>query len=423
MIRPLVLLWALFPHPLMGQGPDDHDHLRIPRWLQLGVEWRGRAESGNAFDDTSSDGLYLNRLRFNVTVKPQPWMQFFVQAQDARVFSGGPQSDALRNTLDMRQAYLNLGRGETGWQLRIGRQELAVGDERLVGADSYWDSFGLAFDAIQIRFRSSSYQMNAFSGFRVQPERSRPDPWDPASRISGLSISRTTKGNGIAELYLLWKRGNDTVDLMHHPGHRDVVTPGIRMQGELPRSLDYNIEVALQRGHVVRDGIAAWAGHWESGWKPLGQDFGMRLSAEYNFASGDDAPSDGRHRTFDDLYPAGFNRFGMADPIAWRNIRYPAGSIEMPLRRHVTLFGAYRYFQLANAKDGLYPGGDAYLVCNPNASSTQVGSHVLISVMYVHSGRWKVYGGYGYVIPGEYLRQSGYSRLLRTAYLQSSFTF
>jgi hypothetical protein len=39
----------------------------------------------------------------------------------------------------MHQGYVEVGRAEQGWQMRFGRQELAVGDERLVSADSYWD--------------------------------------------------------------------------------------------------------------------------------------------------------------------------------------------------------------------------------------------------------------------------------------------
>ena len=35
----------------------------------------------------------------------------------------------------------------------------------------------------------------------------------------------------------------------------------------------------------------------------------------------------------------------------------------------------------------------------------------------------RFHAGYGYLFPGEYLRQSGYRTALRTAYLLASFTF
>lgn len=424
MIRRLMIAWALSICIVQGQpaGEENARSFGMPRWIRLGGEVRGRAESSNAFDQSPSDSFYLNRLRLNVDLQPRPWLRFVLQGQDARVF-GANDAEPLRNTLEARQAYALIGNAEEGWQVRVGRQELAVGDERLVGADNYWDSFGLAFDAIRVGYSGSKFQATAFTGLRVEPARRRVDPFDTASRLSGLTVQVKTRGDGIVEPYALWKRGGDTLDLMQHPGHRDVVTPGIRATGSLPRGTDYNIEMALQRGHVVDDRISAWAGHWELGWKPLGTDFGMRVGLEYNFASGDKNCSDGHYETFDDLYPAGFNKFGMSDPIAWRNIRYPAVGVEMPVAKRWTVYGGYRYFQLASAKDGIYPGGDHFLVRNLSTDSTHVGSHVLISTGYTHSDRWRIYGGYGYLLPGDYLQQSGYPGMLRTAYVQSSFTF
>lgn len=449
MNRGLVISWTLFiwtglPVTVLAQAPAaleqqqspgveaskteppvGRNHKVLPAWLKLGVELRGRAESNNSFDSASSDQIYLNRLRLDAAIHPAPWVRFFLQGQDTRVLSPGSGEDheSLRNTFDLRQAYIDFRQAEQGWQLRAGRQEIAVGDERLVGADSYWDCFGQAFDAIRLGFAGVKFHVDAFTGFRVQPARRRLDPFNTASRISGLSVRFKTPAEGVLEPYFLWKRGSDTLDRSEHTGHRDVLTPGVRAQGILPRSLDYNVEMALQRGHVVGDRISAWAGHWELGWKPLGEELKLRLALEYNYASGDKDPADGRHGTFDDLYPAGYNKYGMADPIAWRNIRYPALGFEIPITRRWTAYWGYRLFRLASVQDGLYPGGDTCLVRNPAATATDVGSHLLVSAGYVRPGHWRFSAGYGYVFPGAYLRQSGYQTALSTAYLQSSFTF
>lgn len=398
---------------------------RLPSWLKLGVEMRGRAESTGTFGSASGDPAYLNRLRLNVAVQPSSWFRIYLQAQDARAFSAAADHvpDDLQNTMEPRQAYADFGRTEAGWQLRVGRQELALGDERLLGADNYWDSFGLAFDAVRGGYAAARYRFDAFTGYLVQAGRRRPDPFDTASRISGLAVQFKARGEGVIEPYLLWKRGGDTLDLLASPGHRDVLTPGIRAQGAAPRNLDYNIEMALQRGHVVGDRVSAWAGHWELGWSPFGTGLGPRLGVEYNFASGDGNPADGEYRTFDDLYPAGFSKYGMADPIAWRNIRFPAFDVEVPIQRKWTIFGGYRHYWLARINDGLYPGGDQYLVRNPAATSPSVGDHVLVSAAYTHSDHWRFYGGFGCLFPGAFLQQSGYGTPIPTAFLLYSFTY
>lgn len=439
--RVKIICWAVFllngqSPAILGQEPKPDDpgleqsipgqaqaDRKLPAWLKLGFELRGRADSYNEFDRQTTDTLYLNRLHLSLEVRPFTWLQLYFQAQDARVFGPNSKDDAdLRDTVDVRQAFIELGRPEKGWQLRVGRQELSVGDERLVGSDNYWDSFGQTFDAVRVRFAGAKVRTDAFIGFVVDRVAQRPDPFNTGSRIAGLTVRFKTAGDGVLEPYFLWKRADRTRDLLERPGHRDVLTPGVRATGGLALNLDYNVEMALQRGHVVHDSISAWAGHWEIGWTP-GKELGLRLSLEYNYASGDSNPGDRKLSTFDDLFPAGFNKFGLVDPIAWRNISYPVAGAELPVGKHWELYGAYRYYRLATTQDGLYPGGDEYLIRNSGATGSAVGSHALVSARYIPAGHWRFSGGYGYLFPGTFLRETGYRRPLRTAYLLFSFKF
>jgi len=276
---------------------------------------------------------------------------------------------------------------------------------------------------VRLGIAGTKFRADTFTGFRVQPSPRRPDPFDTASRISGLSVQFKTRGEGALEPYFLWVRGGDTPDPLARAGNRDVLTPGVRAQGALPQRIDYNVEIALQRGHVVADAISAWAGRCELGWKSLGKEFGMRLGLEYNYASGDKNPADGRDGSFDDLYLAGYNKCGMVDPIAWRNIRHPAIGVEMPFTKRWTMYAGYRLLRLANVDDGLYPGGDDYVLRNPSATSAEVGSDAIVAAGYAPSDHWRLYARFGALFPGAYLRQSGYMTQLRTAYLQTNFTF
>ncbi len=415
-----VLLCMTLLRPAIGQEPEpDTPPGRLPAWLHLGVEWRGRADIGSDFDRDADLGIYLNRLRLNATVRPSPWLSFVFQGQDARAFcpSAAAGCDSLRNPMDVRLAYLEAGRDERGLLLRIGRQELAVGDERLIGADTYWDVFGQSFDALRLAFSHGQFRAEAFAGYRVEPAVRRPDPLDTSNRIAGISLEWKN-----LQPYVLWKRGSSAWDLLNRSGHRDVIAPGIRFQGELPRGLEYNAEMVLERGHVVADRMAAWAGHWELGWRPMGRDEGPRLALEFNYASGDSNPRDGKHGTFDDMYPSGFNKFGMEDPIAWRNIRYPAVSAEIPLSKRWTAYAGLRAYWLAAVQDGLYPGGDECLLRNGSATSSHVGNQLLSAVAFTPSRRWRIGAGYGRLFAGVYLRQSGVPFGLHSLYLLSSLT-
>ncbi len=396
---------------------------RLPVWLHIGFEFRGREEANDDVDRDRHEWQYLNRLRLNATIEPAGWARFFVQAQDARAARfGGTDVPDQRNGLELHQGYLELGALEEGVQFRFGRQQLAVGDERLVAADDYWDWCGQTFDAVRVALIRRPWRLESFAGFRVEPGHRHVNPFDTSSRVSGLTFA-LEQGWGMVEPYLIWKRGGDTLDLLGRPGHRDVVTPGVLLRGNAAPTVEFDVEMAVQRGHVVGDWISAWAGHWELGWHPFGKEKGPRLGLEYNYASGDANPADGRHRTFDDIYPAGYNKFGMLDPIAWRNTSYPMVSVEMPLAKKWRVLTGYRSYWLAQLGDGLYEGGDEYQIRNPAATSSHVGSQLLFSGAFVPSEHWRIYAGYGLFFAGAFVRQSNYASNLTTIYIQPSYSF
>ena len=90
----------------------------------------------------------LQRMRLGVELRPTPWLTGFAQAQDARVSFADrvPPAPPLQDSLDLRQAYVQFGGESHPLNLRVGRQDLAFGEERLVGA-SNWGNIARSFDA------------------------------------------------------------------------------------------------------------------------------------------------------------------------------------------------------------------------------------------------------------------------------------
>ena len=129
---------AAFPEdaatPPAASAPVDHilkdvsPSQYLPAWFQVGVQLRGRFESpsGTSLANSSSDSYYLSRIRVDLTVKPVPWLKFFVQAQDARVgaYNTAPAPTTLYNPMDLRQGYVAFSsEGTWGLQFRAGRQD------------------------------------------------------------------------------------------------------------------------------------------------------------------------------------------------------------------------------------------------------------------------------------------------------------
>ncbi len=82
-----------------------------------------------------SYGLTTMRLRVRVDALPLPAIRIVAEFQDVRIW-GEEQStlaDYSADNLDLHQGFFDVELGER-WAARIGRQEIAFGGERLVGA-------------------------------------------------------------------------------------------------------------------------------------------------------------------------------------------------------------------------------------------------------------------------------------------------
>ncbi len=409
-------------------APPGEEQGLFPSWMTWGVELRGRLELPTAidFEDDHNDQFCLVRIRAWTALEASQWLRFYVQIQDARApgFSDPDSQDAVIHHVDFREAYADFGSEKGWWGLRAGRQELAFGDERLVGADNYWDPLGQVFDALRLSFKRPGVRLDAFGAFVVTPTSGSLIVPSTGNRLYGLyaSFDKLFPAS-VVEPYFFWKTDRGVGDGLGPDGGDGVLTYGARAAGKLPASLHYNVEMALQRGHKSDEAVHAWAGHWEIGFRPLAGDLGPRFAAEYNFATGDSHGQDGRHTTFDDLYPAGFNKYGMADPFAWRNNRNLSGGVDWSFSQKWKMGAGYRAIWLASDQDGLYTKGDAFLTLNPAAAGTHVGNQASIMTGFEPSKSWQIYGGYARFFPGQYLIDSLRRGAFSSPYFMLNYKF
>lgn len=399
---------------------------RLPTWLKMGAELRGRLEglSGIGFVPDEQDTYYLHRFRLNATVKISPHVRTVIQVQDSHAPSHRckPAPPNLSNTLDLRLAYLEAGPEEgTPWTARVGRQPLVFGDLRLVST-SNWGNVGPAYDGVRVSYASSGVKLDWFASTVVTPVAGQFDRPRTDRRLHGFySAFHRGPGSTSVEAYLFWKNNLFAVLPYGPSGHQDVYTLGTHAFGKLPLGFDYNVEVAMQTGHIAQSGVQAWAGHWETSHATGNASWRPRLIAQYRYATGDRDPQDAMAGTFDNLYPG--DKFGTADGIAWRNIHEGIlGAEWRPSRKWRTKL-AYHAFWLASREDALYATGGAVLAHNPAAASARVGSELDLRVIYQRDSHLQFFAGYGYFFAGPYIKQSTQGAGTHYPYVMWSYTF
>ena len=331
-------LWILVPESMA---------VELPEWLEISGEIRIRFEAfdGEDLDDTASDALgpnvigendewILTRLRLRADAHLTGSIRLFAELADARLFEEQfHQSDfpSTRNNweqdrLDLFQGYLDL-KLQAGAHLIAGRQVLSFGSQKFMGEYDWWNT-PFSFDAIRLQLRQSNWDLEVFVGQNaVNDDGNLNDTDDSFSGLPGRPGLGTFDDDtmyGAYWVYQGWKRTHlDLYTFLRDNDNQDsrVYTLGARSLGQFQKSYDYELEFMIQPAgrNRGRDHFA-WTLSAEVG-RTLWDLSGIpRLFVGYDFASGDEDPSDGKSDAFDVAYADDFSQLGKQEFFTRRNL-------------------------------------------------------------------------------------------------------
>jgi Alginate export len=414
--------------------------------------------------DFRDHGADVDNAYFLQRIKPHigytsKWFSAFVEGRSSGSTGDdrhpNPESDG---PIDLHQAYVTLGNHkEFPISLKVGRQELLYGDERVLGAYN-WNNIGRVFDAAKVRWQNSWFAADFFTGRVIIPDDNNFNMPNDYDWFSGVYASTKLIPKQTTEFYFLSRNtanGSTNVNgsvppLLNGPPARDIYTMGLRLKsapGEFG-PWDYAGEFMGQFGHFNDPALAparqslehrAFAIFAGGGYTWTRQAYAPRIGLEYNFASGDSDPRDGKHETFENLFPTNHKFYGYMDFVSLQNIHnVRLTSSFKPLPRLV-LEGNYHAFWLADTHDSFYTvagarrgginptvGGTGYGL-NANYHS-YVGSEVDLVATYAMSPHATLEAGYGHFFAGDYVKQSLSSSAFGAVdanwvYLQTQFNF
>jgi hypothetical protein len=342
----------------------------------------------------------------------------------------GPESD----TIDLHQAYFTIGNHkEFPLSVKVGRQELSYGEERLVGAYA-WNNIGRVFDSAKLRWQNAWFGADFFSGRVVIPEDQRFNVNNDYDWFSGIYANSSKVPKNLLEVYFLARNATAQAAIAEpspqfpQPSARDIYTIGTRLKS-LPGEFghwDYTFEAAGQFGNFKDPRAGAPAQRLDhqayaviaQGGYTFSDTWGTpRLGVEYSFASGDSNPADGKHETFENLFPTNHKFYGYMDMVSLQNIHDVRGIIQLKPHPQVSVALEGHGFWLANTQDSFYsvsgvarggtaatPGGTGYGV-NPGYGS-YVGSEIDLIAGWAVTRYAQLEAGLGHFFVGDYIKQS-----------------
>ncbi|MGH8547872.1 MAG: alginate export family protein [Methylococcales bacterium] len=359
-----------------------HDAVGLPAWLKFSVEHRTRYEGmSNSFRANTRGGDQVFAFRTQVFAEAS-YEQFRAGAEfiDSRIdgpTSNTPVNNLLVNEVALLQGYLGwqskdfLASG-LGAEVKFGRQTMDLGNRRLVARNAYRNTFN-NFDGINlILSKGDDWD---WQNFVVLPVNRLPS--DPQSILDGViqadheNFDTIFAGSyftiqklpfdSIGEVYFFQLSEDDSFKIL--TANRNLSTPGIRWYRKPKvKEFDFELESALQTGTSRTTTPAsnrstvdhfAYFGHVSAGysfdfaWSP-------RLILQYDYASGDENPNDGKNGRFDTLF--GARRFEFGPTSLWgafarSNLNTPGIRLQFKPRDDLKGMMNYRAFWLAEKRD------------------------------------------------------------------------
>ena len=298
LFAPLPAAWLALV-PLLGIPI----HFLLPAALASAQEVRLTGQLRPRFEDRSPEvpsapaGDVTMRVRVGVDGYLPEELRFRVEFQDVLVWGGASDRSGPGSGAEVHQAFVELPIPGGVARLRMGRQEMPLGNQRLVSVNN-WGQRARRFDGLRLLSIVRGSSADVFSIRLADPGPSGgPDGW-----FHGLHIApRVPEGDSLS-LYILHDRER------RESGDRVRTTFG----GHAARTfggIQWLVESWAQRGRLGTDDLSA---HMVSLGARIGWG-GVRVTGAWDRYSGDREPKDVPLHTFDRLFGTNHRVHGYAD--------------------------------------------------------------------------------------------------------------
>lgn len=399
--------------------------------LSLGGEIRVRVESetNKAFGATepAHDSFILHRYFLHADLKYRDVFRVFVQGvvahDEDRDLAPRPVDE---NHLDLHQFFfdLHLVGGDQPLTLRVGRQELSYGNQRLVSPLD-WANVRRRFDGVKLFTRGKLWDIDFWYVKPVVVQREQRDRFDEQYDFYGAYATYKGIDRHGFDFYALASddTGNST-NPNGRSGDKSMYTMGTRFWGKTA-PWDYEAELAGQWGHWAGDSISAWSWSMDGGYTFAPMAWKPRIGAGFDWASGDENPNDGRVETFDQLFPLSHSYFGYLDLIGRQNIT--AANVNLsawPLADKVRVASWYHAFWLSDDRDALYgAAGNAVRRDRTGNSGKEIGHELDLTVAWKIDVHSSVLLGYSHFWDSDFIIETGSSEDADLFYVSYSIKF
>ncbi|SVB52031.1 uncharacterized protein METZ01_LOCUS204885, partial [marine metagenome] len=376
------------------------------------------------------DDIFVTRttLKAQLNVNRSRVVAELMDSRQHLADGGSPLNSTIVNPLELLQAYIafkipNSGRDVI--QFKLGRHTMDLGSRRLVARNLYRNTIN-NFTGINGTWKSSSgHQIRAFyvlpvtrlpsARVRVVKNEIETDKEDFDRQFWGMFGERSclfSNVTGQGYIFSLFEKDNAT----RNTRNRNLITAGLRLFRRPEKGhVEFEFESVFQTGRSRASAAAtdvtdldhfAFLHHLLLGYT-LDIPSALRLVVQFDYASGDSDPADGKNNRYDTLFGARrfeFGPTGIYGAFARSNLVSPGFRIMFNPKQRVNVMAAHRIYWLASSKDAWTTGGVRDVTGN---SGSYLGNQQEIRIRWdALPGNLRLESGVAYLIAGGFLKNA-----------------
>lgn len=355
-----------------------------------------------------NNGFILTRYLGHADFRVGKSFRTFVQLQSSLANDRISPSPVDENLLDLHQAFFDVTmpfNKENKIVVRLGRQEMAYGSQRLVALRDGPNN-RQSFDAGKVMYSGKRLKSDLFYSHFVK---SKPaifdDGFNRDTKFWGsyTVINRIRTIQNIDLYYLgIWKASTlfdegEAKELRHSIGSRIWNTiKGFR----------YDVEGLYQFGKFGDKSIHAWTIPVNSGYKFSNVKLKPELGLKAELVSGDRYYGDKKLQTFNPLFPKG-NYFGLAALIGPSNLIDLHPSVSFEIAKRLLLNADYDVFWRFSENEGIYSPNVSLTYSGKNISDKFIGQQYSTDIVYSVNNFLYFRGEFTWFNAGAFIRAAG----------------
>lgn len=358
-------------------------------------------------DHEGRDGYVLSRYLFHADFHSGSHFRTFLQLQGSNADGRLDPSPVDRNPLELHQAFADLIFANTNAKLflRVGRQELSYGSQRLVSVREGPNN-RQSFDGIKLAAAKGNYSADLFYSHYVVAEA---DIFDDTSNKErqfwgGYFVANAIPFLKNADVYYLGYKRQHAVfndgaakELRH--------SVGLRIWGK-SKGWRYDAEALYQFGDFGSKNIKAWTASINTGYRfntiILHPEIGLKGEA----ISGDQTMGDQTLGTFNPLFPRGAY-FGLAAVIGPSNLLDAHPSLSFELSKTIDWVIDYDMFWRYSKNDGIYAPNVSVIYPGNTTASKDIGRQLETEIIWEPNQYLYFRLEATWFMAGDYLKASG----------------